>query len=187
MIAAGHSMGAHTIADLALRDADRLAGVVLIGPAELGTPPQDDVLAYWDRLANGLEQDGVEGFLAAYDQGLDPAWRDILLRIARQRLGAHRHPEGVVRALREVPRTRPFDGVGELGFLDVPALVVASHDQADSAHPYAVAEAWAEALPQGRLVSEDQGQSPLAWQGGRLSRVIEEFCGSGPVRERLGF
>jgi hypothetical protein len=34
-------------------------------------------------------------------------------------------------------------------------------------------------------VSEEPGQSPLAWQGGRLSRVIAEFCEAGEVRERL--
>ena len=32
------------------------------------------------------------------------------------------------------------------------------------------------ALPQARLVSEAEGQSPLAWQGGRLSREIAAFC-----------
>ena len=63
-----------------------------------------------------------------------------------------------------------------LGALDVPALVVASHDEADPGHPYAVAEAWADALPQATLISEGPGESPLAWQGGRLSREIEAFC-----------
>jgi len=53
---------------------------------------------------------------------------------------------------------------------------VASYDEADPGHPYSIAEAWADRLPQGRLVSEEQGQSPLAWQGGRLSRVIADFC-----------
>ena len=87
-------------------------------------------------------------------------------------LGRHRHPEAVAEALREVPRSRPFEELSELEFLDVPALVVASHDVADPGHPYAVAEAWAARLPQATLVSEDPGASPLAWQGGRLSREI---------------
>ena len=80
-----------------------------------------------------------------------------------------------MRALREVPRSLPFEGLEELETLDVPALVVASYDEADPGHPYAIAEAWAERLPGGRLVSEEPGKSPLAWQGGRLSRVIADF------------
>jgi hypothetical protein len=49
-----------------------------------------------------------------------------------------------------------------------------------------MAEAWADALPDARLVSEEPGKSPLAWQGGRLSRAIDEFLGVPRVRERLG-
>ena len=52
----------------------------------------------------------------------------------------------------------------------MPALVVASHDEADPGHPYAAAAAYAEALPRARLISEEEGESPLAWQGGKLSR-----------------
>ena len=70
----------------------------------------------------------------------------------------------------------PFDDMTELEWLDMPALVVASHDEADPGHPYAVAEAMPSALPRARLVSEEPGQSPLAWQGGRLSREIAAFC-----------
>ena len=97
----------------------------------------------------------------------------------------HRHPEAVARALREVPRSLPFDGLSELETLDLPALVVASYDEADPAHPYAMAEAWAERLPRGRLVSEEPGKSPLAWQGGRLSRVIVDFLDEPKVKARL--
>ena len=169
-------MGAHTIAAAALRDPGRYAGVVLIGPAVEGEKPPAESLAYWDRLADGLERGGVEGFIEAYDVDLNPEWRETILRITRTRLARHEHPEGVVRALREVPRSVPFEGVQALRALDVPALVVASRDDADPGHPYAVAEAWAEALPQATLISEEPGESPLAWQGGRLSRAIEEFC-----------
>jgi pimeloyl-ACP methyl ester carboxylesterase len=97
----------------------------------------------------------------------------------------HRHPGAVAHAIREVPRSLPFEGLAELETLDVPALVVASHDEADPNHPYAMAEAWAERLPSGRLVSEEPGKSPLAWQGGRLSRVIADFLEEPAVRARL--
>ena len=51
---------------------------------------------------------------------------------------------------------------------------------------YANAEAIAGRLPDARLVSESEGESPLAWQGGRLSREIADFAASEPVRARAG-
>ncbi len=173
---AGGSMGAHTIAGYALGGDERLAGLVLIGPSFTGATIDDEGRERWDRLADGLERGGAEGFVEAFTDDIDPRWRETQLRIARDRLGAHEHPEAVVRALREVPRSRPFEDLAELEFVDRPALVVASRDEADPEHPYAVAEAWAERLPRARLVSEAEGASPLAWQGGRLSREIAAFC-----------
>lgn len=180
----GHSMGAHTLAVSALREADRYAALVLVGPAVDGGEPDPESLEYWGGLADGLERGGVEGFVAAYDEGLNPQWRDTILRIARARLARHEHLDGVIRALREVPASVPFDGLEALAAIDVPALVVASHDEADPGHPYAMAQAWAEALPRARLVSEEPGSSPLAWQGGKLSRAIQAFCEEPEVRER---
>lgn len=185
VVLAGHSMGAHTLASYALADPDRVAGVVVIGPTFLGGAPTPESLAGWDALADGLARGGVEGFLRSYDDGLDPEWRETLLRIARERLGLHRHPEAVARALREVPRSKPFAELAELETLNLPALVVASHDEADPGHPYAAAQAWAERLPRGTLTSEDPGASPLAWQGGRLSREIASFCERSEVAAAL--
>lgn len=173
---AGHSMGAHTIASLATRKRGVAAGAVLIGPASIGLPLDDDSLAGWDALADGLERDGIDGFVAAYEADLDPAWRDTLVRIARDRLSHHRHLDAVAQALRELPRSVPFDGLADLSALEAPALVVASHDAADPGHPHAVAEAWTDALPAAVLIAEEPGESPLAWQGGRLSREIAAFC-----------
>ena len=125
--------------------------------------------------------------MAAYEAQLSasPEWKEAALRITRERMKLHRHPEAVAQAIRGVPRSQPFEGPSELEHLDVPALVVASYDEADPGHPYSVAEAWAEALPQGRLISEERGKSPLAWQGGRLSRVIADFLGEPAVQARL--
>ena len=181
----GHSMGAHTIVALALREPQGVAGLVIIGPASTGVPAGEEDLARWDALAEGLERDGIDGFIAVYDEGLDPNWRETLIRIARERLSRHRHPDAVAQAMREVPRSLPFEGLAKLESLDVPALVVASHDEADPGHPYAVAEAYATSLPAARLISEEEGESPLAWQGGRLSREVAAFAGEARVRERL--
>jgi pimeloyl-ACP methyl ester carboxylesterase len=176
-VLAGHSMGAHTAIAYALRHPQRLAGLVVIGPAYDGTISTES-LAYWDGLAGALEESGIDGFVAYIDrvQGIDPAWRDSVLRFTRERMLRHRHLDAIVTALREVSRSRPFEGLESLAPIDVPALVVASHDAADPGHPYAVAAAYAERLPRARLISEGEGESPLAWQGGRLSRAIAEFA-----------
>jgi pimeloyl-ACP methyl ester carboxylesterase len=184
----GHSMGCHTAVAHALEHADQVGALVLAGPVTLGLPASEETLAAWDRLADGLERAGVDGFMQAYEVDLeaDPAWTEAALRITRERMQRHRHPDALGRALREVPRSLPFEGLEELETLDIPALVVASYDEADPSHPYSIAEAWAERLPSGRLVSEDPGNSPLAWQGGRLAREIADFLEEGQVRQRLG-
>jgi 3-oxoadipate enol-lactonase len=182
----GHSMGCHTAVSHALEHAGEVAALVLAGPVTLGLPATEETLDYWDRLAHGLDR-GVDGFMEAYEAMLsvDPEWKETALRITRERMNLHRHPEAVARAIREVPRSLPFDGLEELETLDVPSLVVASYDDADPGHPYAIAEAWAERLPEGRLVSEEPGKAPLAWQGGRLSRAIADFCEEPAVQQRL--
>ncbi|HEX6587350.1 MAG TPA: alpha/beta hydrolase [Solirubrobacterales bacterium] len=186
-ILCGHSMGGHTAMNHALDHADEVAALILVNPAALGLPTADEVLAHWDRLADALDGGGVDGFMDAYEADLEvaPEWRETALRITRDRMERHRRPEAVAEALRRVPRSIAFDGIDELRTLDLPALVVASHDEADPGHPYSIAEAWAEALSRGRLISEERGQSPLAWQGGRLSRTIADFLEESQVQQRL--
>ena len=183
----GHSMGSHTAVAYALRHPDRVAGLVAIGPVYSGSIP-DETLAYWDGLAGALEKGGIDGFLAYIDrnQGIDAAWREAVLRFTRARMLLHRHLEALVEALRQVPRSRPFGSMDGLERLEAPALVVASHDAADPGHPYEVAAAYAERLPRARLIGEGVGESPLAWQGGKLSREIAAFCAEPAVSERLG-
>ena len=159
------------------RDALLIAGLVVIGPVYSGEISAQS-LGYWDGLATALEAGGPDGFVAyiAANQGIATEWQDSVLRFTRERIGLHRHLEALALALRAVPRSRPFDSLAQLRDLRVPALVVASRDEADPGHPYDVSAAYAEALPLARLVSEAEGESPLAWQGGRLSREIAAFC-----------
>jgi pimeloyl-ACP methyl ester carboxylesterase len=168
----GASMGAHTIVRLALDHGDRVAGLVVITPAY--TPEgEDNDLARWDALSAGLRNGGVDGFVAAYgDPGVPEAWRETVIKVLHQRLSAHEHPDAVADALRVVPRSRAFEDWAELGELDVPCVVVASRDDADPGHPHAIGVRYAEAIPGAELVSEEPGASPLAWQGGQLSKVI---------------
>src|SRR5262245_31505889 len=144
----GHSMGCHTAVAHALDHADSVAALVLVGPVTLGLPASEESLAYWDRLADGLEAGGIDGFMAAYEAetNVDPEWRETVLRITRERMERHRHPEAVARALGEVPRSQPFDGLEEMETLAVTSMVVASYDEVVPGHPYSLAEAYAESL-----------------------------------------
>jgi pimeloyl-ACP methyl ester carboxylesterase len=177
-VAAGASMGAHTALRFALEAPERVAGLVLVTPAFDPREPTDPGrLARWDALAHGLRTAGVDGFLAAYGEPPVPArWRGTVRQVLRQRLSAHEHPEAVADALRAVPRSRPFARLEALGAISVPTVVVASRDDADPEHPLALGEAYAEAIPGARLLVEEPGESPLAWQGGRLSTVIGDVA-----------
>jgi pimeloyl-ACP methyl ester carboxylesterase len=179
---AGASMGAHTALRVALDHPERVAGLALITPAF--DPRQvdgDDELAHWDALARGLREGGVEGFVRAYDLDAVPeAWRATLETVLRQRLAAHEHPEAVADALEAVPRSRPFEAISDLERIDVPTVVVASRDEADPGHPLAVAEGYAGAIAGAEMVVEDAGpppRSPIAWQGGQLSKVLISLAG----------
>jgi pimeloyl-ACP methyl ester carboxylesterase len=174
---AGASMGAHTLVRFALDHGDRVAGLVIVTPAFDPEDTQDEErrLARWDALSQGLREGGVEGFVEAYGTPTSPErWHETIFKVLRQRLAAHEHPEALADALRAVPRSRPFASWAELGELELPAVVVASRDEADPEHPYAVGERYAEAIPGADLRSEEPGSSPLAWQGSRLSAVIAE-------------
>jgi pimeloyl-ACP methyl ester carboxylesterase len=175
-VLAGASMGAHTLLRAALDVPGRALGVVAITPAF--DPAAEPGLARWDTLAAGLREGGVEGFVSAYrvEDEVPEAWQGTVRTVLRQRMALHEHPDAVADALQQIPRSRPFESLSELGALDVPAVVVASRDEADLGHPFAVGEAYAAAMPGARLVTEEPGKSPLAWQGGQLSRVIAELA-----------
>lgn len=183
-VLAGASMGAHTAAAFALRDPERVAGLVLVTPAFDPAAPQDARrMARWQSLADGLRQDGVEGFMRAFgDPDVPERWRETVLKVVRRRLSEHEHPAAVADALEVVPRSAPFADLAELEGIEAPAVVVASRDEVDPEHPYEVGEAWAEAIPGARLVSEDPGSSPLAWQGGQLSHVIADAAAAAAER-----
>ena len=132
-VLAGASMGAHTLLSFALRSPERVAGVVVITPAYDGDLGEGrGRLEHWDRLAAGLRAGGVEGFVEAYGrpQVATPALEQTVLTVIRQRLSLHEHPLAVADALQAVPRSRPFGAIDDLAALEVPAIVVASRDEA---------------------------------------------------------
>lgn len=175
-VLAGASMGAHTILRLALDKPERVAGLVVITPGyDPETQEDPGRLARWDALADGLQGGGVDGFVQAYGPPtVPPKWQDTVIKVIRQRMALHEHPEAVADALRAVPRSRPFRVLEELGAIDVPAVVVASGDEADPGHPQALGEAYARAIPGARLILDEPGRSPVAWQGSQLSQIIAQ-------------
>jgi pimeloyl-ACP methyl ester carboxylesterase len=185
-VIAGASMGAHTAIRFALDHPRRVIALGLITPSydpddpAFVTPSEAARFAEWDALARGLRERGVEGFMAAYDfSSLPDTWREAVERVVRQRLSQHEHPGAVADALETVPRSRPFERWGELEGLTVPAVVIASRDEADPGHPLAVGERYAQAIPGAQLVVEEAGspaRSPIAWQGGQLSKVLAQLA-----------
>ena len=178
VVLAGASMGAHSALWLALKAPERVGGLVVITPGYDPEEAEDHKrLARWDALAQGLRDGGVEGFIAAYGEPrVAPAWRETVLKVIRQRMAQHEHPEAVADALGVVPRSRPFGGLDELEQIAVPTTVVASADEPDPEHPQALGEAYAKAIPGARLVTDEPGKSPIAWQGSQLSKVIASLA-----------
>jgi pimeloyl-ACP methyl ester carboxylesterase len=179
-VLAGASMGAHTLTRFALEHPERAAGLVIATPAfDPDARPSYD---HWDGLSRGLREGGVEGFVAAYgDPPVPERFKETVVRVLHQRLSAHEHPGAVADALAAVPRSRPFEAWDDLAAITVPVVVVASRDEADPEHPLAVGRRWADAIPGAELLTEEEGSSPLAWQGGQLSKVIADVAARAAV------
>jgi 3-oxoadipate enol-lactonase len=171
---AGASMGAHTAIRFALEHPDRACALGLITPSfDPEVPIRTDAHGGWDALAKGLREGGVEGFVSAYDlDSVSPNWRDTAEKVMRQRLAAHLHPLAVADALQAVPRSKPFESWDDLARIDVPTLVIASRDEPDPSHSLAVGERYAALIPAATLLVEPPGSSPIAWQGGQLSKAL---------------
>jgi pimeloyl-ACP methyl ester carboxylesterase len=186
---AGASMGAHTSLRFALDHPERVAAMGLVTPAfdpsvPAGTqdvPGGDRPIEDRPALARALREGGVEAFVRAYDfSTVLPAWRETVERVVSQRLSLHEHPAAVADAMEIVSRSRPFEDFAELAAIAVPTVVVASRDEVDPGHPLALAERYADAIPGATLTVEDGGpplRSPIAWQGGQLSKVLVELLG----------
>jgi pimeloyl-ACP methyl ester carboxylesterase len=180
----GSSMGAATGMAFAMRHPERAAAVVQITPAyngEARTGNVDD--GAWDAMADGLESGGVDVFVdvAQPAGGAGEGWKRIAREAIRQRMERHEHPLEVAQALRSLPRSAAWDGLEALRDVEVPVLIVASRDELDHLHPLAIAREYERLLPNAELVVEEEGKSPLAWQGARLSNVIADFL------ERVGY
>jgi pimeloyl-ACP methyl ester carboxylesterase len=176
---AGASMGALTALRLALSHPECVAALGVITPAYDPAAPAP-AASERDALAEGLRRGGVDGFVAAYDFSNIPGqWRETVEKVVRQRLALHEHSGAVADALEAVPRSRPFAEMPDLAAIGVPTVVVASRDEVDPGHPLALAEAYARSIPGATFRVEEGGpplRSPIAWQGGQLSKVLVELA-----------
>jgi pimeloyl-ACP methyl ester carboxylesterase len=179
----GSSMGAATAMAYTLEHPDRVPALVQITPAYTGYARTGDADGdSWEKLAAALDE-GIDRFVevAQPPDGLPERWRDVAREASRQRMERHEDLTAVAQALREVPSSIAWKGLEALSDLEVPVLVVGSQDESDWLHPLGVAEEYCRKLPKCELVVEDRGDSPLAWQGARLSNTIADFL------ERVGY
>lgn len=179
----GSSMGAATAVAFTLEHPERVPALVQITPAYTGYARTGDVDGeVWEKLADALDG-GVDEFVevAQPPQSLPERWREVAREATRQRMERHEHLDAVGQALREIPQSVAWKGLEALSSLEVPVLIVGSQDDADKLHPLGIAEEYRRKLPNAELVVEDKGDSPLAWQGARLSGVIGDFL------ERVGY
>jgi pimeloyl-ACP methyl ester carboxylesterase len=165
-----------------LEHPERVPALVQITPAYTGYARTGDVDGeVWERLATALDS-GIDEFVrVAQPDDVPERWRDVAREATRQRMERHEDLSAVAQALREVPGSVAWKGLEALSELEVPVLIVGSQDDADTIHALGVAEEYARKLPNAELVVEDRGESPLAWQGARLSGVIGDFF------ERVGY
>ena len=178
----GSSMGAATAMAYTLEHPERVPALVQITPAYTGYARTGDADGEtWETLADALEE-GIDRFLEVAQPGnLPECWREVAREATRQRMERHADLAAVGQALREVPRSVAWKGLDALSELDVPVLVVGSQDDSDWLHPLGVAHEYCRKLPNCELAVEDKGESPLAWQGARLSNLIADFL------ERVGY
>jgi pimeloyl-ACP methyl ester carboxylesterase len=170
----GSSMGATTAMAFALAHPERVPALVQITPAYTGDARGGGDT--WELMAAELERGDLDAFARlAQPDGVPERWREVARDATRQRMERHEHPEAVAQALREVPKSIAWTGLEPLEGLELPVLIVGSRDVADPQHPLAVAQEYSRRLPRAELVVEEEGQSPLAWQGARLSGAIGDF------------
>lgn len=180
-VLAGVSLGAHTALRVALLEPRRVAGLAVVSPAYDPTRhPNEKSIVEAAELAAAIRERGADGFVEAMQ--LPPGLREDRAAVrasnalTRRRLAGHRHLAAIGDALEGAMRSRPFESLAELGGIEVPALVVGTHDELDPRHPLGVARAYASALRGSRFACEESGQMPLGWGGSRLTELVGDLA-----------
>ena len=171
-------MGAHTLIAFALAHPERVAGLVIMTPAYDPEDRRPGAMDRWDRLAEGLREGGVEGFVDAYGTPNVPEkWLETIDRVLHQRLAAHDHPDALADALQAVPRSRPFEDWSELRAIDAPTVDRRQPRRGRPRAPVRHRRALRGGDPRRASSSpRSPARSPLAWQGAQVSKVISEVA-----------
>ena len=146
----GVSMGAGIALSCALRQPDRVLGLVLSRPAWLDTPHPPN-LAFTSIAAGLIEQHGLPKAAPLFEQtdyyrqllSISPGTADSLRSVLLEA-----DADTLVAAYRNIPASTPVDSLDGLSSIGVPALVIGNDN--DPIHPFAVAETLARALPNAR-------------------------------------
>ena len=98
-------------------------------------------------------------------------------KVLRQRLAAHEHPDARGRrAARGAALAAVRDAGTSWRAIEAPTVSWRAATRPIPATRTRSARPTPSAIPGARLVSEEPGSSPLAWQGGQLSKVISELA-----------
>ena len=169
----GSSLGCHTAIRLALAQPDRVAGLVAITPAFGPDGSNRRQVDEASELAAALRRGGIDEFLLT-DTISDRTGRALV----RRRLLLHDDLLAVADSMEGASADRPFEAYADLAAITVPALVVGTRDEFDRRHPYALARAYARALPDSRFVCEEPGRAPLAWSRRKMGPLVVELARS---------
>jgi pimeloyl-ACP methyl ester carboxylesterase len=175
VLVVGVSMGAGVALNLATRWPGRLAGLVLVRPAWLDEPMPPHLAAY-PLIAALLRAYGAEQGLARFERsavhrqvlGESPAAAASL----RAQFTADCAAQRAVR-LEKMPCSVPYPDIRALRRVRLPALVLGA--PRDPAHPIAVAEATAAALPGASLVRLAGRDEDAAAQLAQVRRETTRF------------
>lgn len=151
VVLGGVSMGAGVALRLAYEQPERIRALVLVRPAWFTAASPANLNAF-PVIAELLRTEGRERGRGSFQTS------EVYRRIREQsRVGADsllaqfERPQAVERAalLERLPADRPLPDAGPWPRLAMPSLVIGTEQ--DPVHPFACAEAWAEALPAGTL------------------------------------
>jgi pimeloyl-ACP methyl ester carboxylesterase len=150
---AGGSLGAATATAVALGFPERVRRLGVFTPA-FGAgvgPGSDAVLGFFGMVRDN----GLAGVLGVIESLPDPPPPDVL-QLARDNWS--RQDDAAMRAcVTALTDAVLLDDIADLEHVDVPALVIGHHG--DALHPWELAEAYAEALPNAKLVAYEVGDA----------------------------
>ena len=112
-------------------------------------------------------------------------WHPVIERVVRQRMGEHADLAAVADAIEQRPALPPLRGLARPRSADHAGHRRRLPRRGRPRAPLAVGERYADAIPGAVVRTEDAGQSPLAWQGGQLSRIIAETAARDLKRSTL--